>query len=94
MQVEGNKVVWVEELKYLGTKVSANLTWHSHVNSVVKKCRSRLFLLRKLRQFKVNRSIFSVFYKSCTESIFNLHGTPSVTKLTYSSSIELSNRQS
>ena len=62
-----NMVEVVDEYKYLGTTIDNKLRWDRHCT--VTKCQQRLYCLRKLRSFNVDNAIFSMFYKSCIQSV-------------------------
>ena len=59
----------VEEYRYLGTILDGLLRFSSNTEEILKKCNQRLYLLRKLRSFGVNRDILLTFYRSFIESI-------------------------
>jgi hypothetical protein len=67
--IRDNEVERVSEYKYLGTTIACDLSWSSHIASVVKKCHSRLFFLRKLKQFRLRPEILVLFYRASIESI-------------------------
>ena len=54
----------VGSFKYLGTMFSSDLKWTLHTKMQVAKTNQRLYFLRKLREFHVDRTIMSLFYKS------------------------------
>ena len=51
--VEGVPLERVDCVTLLGVKLSADLTWHSHVQYIISKAQSRLFSLNLLRRAKV-----------------------------------------
>lgn len=59
----------VESYKYLGTIIDNRLSFESNTNTICKKSQQRLFCLRKLAKFGVDRSLMSMFYRSFIESI-------------------------
>jgi hypothetical protein len=73
--INEKQVERVQDYKYLGTIISANLTWSSHVEKVVSKCHSRLYFLRKLRQFKVSKEVLMMFYRASIESVMTFNFT-------------------
>jgi hypothetical protein len=67
--IKDRDVACVNEYKYLGTTISADLSWTSHADRVVSKCHSRLYFLRKLKQFRVSTDILLMFYRASIESV-------------------------
>ena len=52
--VEGVPLERVDCVTLLGVKLSADLTWHNHVQHIISKAQSRLFSLNILRRAKVS----------------------------------------
>jgi hypothetical protein len=52
--VDGCPLERVECVTLLGVKLSCDLSWHAHVQHIVKKAQSRLFCLNMLRRAKVS----------------------------------------
>ena len=59
----------VQEYKYLGTIIDSKLTWNANTNARSAKAQQRLYFLRKLRSFKVDRTLQILFYKTCIQSV-------------------------
>ena len=60
----------VGKYKYLGTVISSDLKWSNNINEQFKKAsKRRLYFLRKLREFAVDKTILNLFYKSVIESV-------------------------
>ena len=55
--------------KLLGVTLSANLTWTSHVESLISKCTERLYLLFYLERAGVTQSDLVILYKSMIRSL-------------------------
>ncbi len=55
--------------KYLGVNLSEDLTWTTHIQTLVKKARQRLYHLRQLRKFRVSPAILKTFYSGAIESV-------------------------
>ena len=55
--------------KYLRVTINEKLHWSDHINNIKSKANRRLYFVRKLGQFKVDRIRISLFYKSVIESI-------------------------
>ena len=49
--------------------MSSDLTWTANTHNLCSKARQRLFFLRKLSQFRVDRTILLLFYDSVVQSI-------------------------
>ena len=62
--VKNEEVEQVETYKYLGVTIDDKLNWN-----VLKKLNSRLYFLRKLNSFHVEKMLLSLFYKTMLESI-------------------------
>ena len=69
LSINGAPVERVTNFKYLGVTISEDLTWTTHIDTVVKKARQRLFFLRRLRKFRLNRRILRNFYTCTIESV-------------------------
>lgn len=67
--IDDSPIEVVDTFKYLGTTFSCDLKWSPHINAQVAKANKRLYFLRKLNEFHVDRTIMSLFYKSVIESI-------------------------
>ena len=69
LEIDGVKVERVDVYKYLGTHIDSKLTFNTHIQSVHKKCQSRIYCLQTLRKLQVNPNILQAFYRSFIESI-------------------------
>ena len=67
--VKNEEVEQVETYKYLGGTIDDKLNWNAHAKTVLKKLNSRLYFLRKLNSFHVEKMLLSLFYKTMLESI-------------------------
>ncbi|XDV26276.1 hypothetical protein PO909_030034 [Leuciscus waleckii] len=67
--INGAPLERVSSFKFLGVHITEELTWSVHTKAVVKKAHQRLFFLRRLRKFGMNRHILTRFYTSTVESI-------------------------
>jgi hypothetical protein len=72
--INGDVVGRVKNYKYLGTIVDDELKWNENTIALSKKASQRLFFLRKLKEFQVEKTIMSLFYVSVIQSLlmFNL----------------------
>jgi len=59
----------VEQYKYLGTVIDRKLKFDINTEMICKKGQQRLYFLRKLNSFNVNKVMLSLFYKSFIESV-------------------------
>ena len=69
MTIEAQGIEVVEEYKYLGTIIDAKLSWNTNTDAIYKKGLQRLYFMRKLRQFRVEKDMMVLFYRSFVESI-------------------------
>ena len=67
--IHSQEVEIVTKYKYLGTIFDDKLSFDINTDEIVKKCRRRLYFLRKLNSFSVNKTILTLFYKSYIESV-------------------------
>ena len=62
----------VEEVctyKYLGVTIDSKLDWIAHTSHVYSKVNQRMFFIRKLKYFKIDKSLIHLFYRAALESI-------------------------
>ena len=69
LTIKGENISQVQSAKFLGTFLSDNLSWDTHVSATAKKAQQRLFFLRQLKKFKMSREVLIQFYKAAIESI-------------------------
>ena len=55
--------------KCLGITIDEKLHWSDHINNIKSKENKRLYFVRKLGQFKVDRTLITLFYKFVIESV-------------------------
>ncbi len=55
--------------QFLGTTISHDLKWDSHIESIVKNAQQRLYFLRQLRKFNLPQELLIQFYSAIIESI-------------------------
>ena len=70
LTIKGSPVETVSQYKYLGTILDERLTFEPNTDRICKKANQRLFYLRKLRTFQVERSLMRMFYSSFVKSVF------------------------
>ena len=67
--VRGQPVEIVENNKYLRTIIDSKLDWSSNIEACCKKTNQRMYFLRKLKKFHVDKIIvLPLFYHSITQS--------------------------
>ena len=71
--INNTDVERVDCFRYLGTHIDSKLNFETHVNTMIKKCKQRLYLLRKLKSFDVSKKILLLIYKSLIESILSFN---------------------
>lgn len=59
----------VSQYKYLGTIIDNKLTFDSNTGAICRKANQRLFYLKKLRSFNVDKQLLKIVYTSFIESI-------------------------
>ena len=69
LYIGDEKVERVSQYKYLGSIIDNKLKFNQNIESINKKCQSRIYCLQKLRSLKVNTNILTTFYKSFIESV-------------------------
>ncbi|KAL0154227.1 hypothetical protein M9458_050481, partial [Cirrhinus mrigala] len=62
-------VATVETFKFLGSVISQDLKWVTHINSIVKKAQQRLYFLHQLRKFNLPQELLKQFYSAIIESV-------------------------
>ena len=69
LMINGESVEQVNIFKFLGTHVSNDLKWCTNTDEILKKARQRLYFLRKLQLYGVNKDILISFYRAIIESV-------------------------
>ena len=73
IRIKGQQVEQVSSFKYLGTVLDGKLTFTENCDSIYKKARQRLFLLRRLRNLNVAAPILVSVYRCLIESIMTFN---------------------
>ena len=63
------KVKLVDSFTFLGTTITNTLKWDVNAEIIAKKAQQRMFFLRQLKKFRVNKTILTQFYQAVTESV-------------------------
>lgn len=71
LKIKNEEVEQVDSYKYLGITIDKQLDWRKHSEQVSAKANKRMYFLRKLISFNVDRTIMSLFYHSSIESVFS-----------------------
>ena len=66
--IRGQPVEIVTNYKYLGTIIDNKLDWSPNIEACCKKANQRMYFLRKLKQFKVDKNILVRFYQTIIQS--------------------------
>ena len=69
--INGNVIEQVHSYKYLGVIIDDKLKWDEQASAVSKKVNKRMFFLRKLNSFYVDKTLLDLFYKSTIQSIIS-----------------------
>ncbi|KAL0147353.1 hypothetical protein M9458_057339 [Cirrhinus mrigala] len=70
LSILDSTVVTVETFKFLGSVISQDLKWDTHINSIVKtNAQQRLYFLRQLRKFNLSQELLKQFYSAVIESV-------------------------
>ena len=62
----------VAEYRYLRTVIDNNLTFDRNVDTIHKKCQSRIYCLQKWRNTGVASDILEMYYRACIQSVLTL----------------------
>ena len=68
LSIKDENIERVSNFKYLGITFDEKLEWQDQINKVQKKLNQRLFFMRKLNSFNIDKTLLSLFYKSCVLS--------------------------
>eukprot|EP00061_Rhincodon_typus_P014395 g41387.t1 len=69
--INGTKVERVKNIKFLGVKITDDLSCTSHLNVTIKKAQQCLFFLRQRRKFGISTRSLTKFYRCTMESILS-----------------------
>ncbi|KAK3548208.1 hypothetical protein QTP70_005177 [Hemibagrus guttatus] len=67
--IMNSTVPTVESFRFLGTTISQDLKWDTHIDSIIKKAQQRLYFLRQLRKFNLPQELLTQFYSAVMESV-------------------------
>ena len=64
MEIENTRIDLVEQTKLLGVILTSNLSWTANTDYIVKRCNSKLWLLRRLKKLGANHEdLIDVYFK-------------------------------
>ncbi len=69
LTIMNNSVNAVESFRFLGTTISQDLKWDTHIDSIVKKAQQRMYFLRQLKKFTLPQAHMTQFYSAVIESV-------------------------
>ncbi len=69
LTIMNSTVTAVESFRFLGTTISQDLKWDTHIDSIVKKAQQRLFFLHQLKKFNLPQAHMTQFYSAVIESV-------------------------
>ena len=69
--IDGQTVEKVNCYKYLGVTVDNQLNWSPHLKILISKINQRMFFVRKLNCFKVDKTLISLFYQSVIQYLIS-----------------------
>ena len=67
--IDGKSVEIVKKYKYLGVLIDDKLKWSENVNALYSKGQQRLFFVRRLKSFHIDKELLSLFYYSVVQSV-------------------------
>ena len=69
ISIKGEPIESVDFFKFLGTTISNDLDWDHNVDGIIKRAQQRLYFLRQLKKFGLNKDILVQFYRAIIESV-------------------------
>ena len=69
LRLKNQIVDQVPHYKYLGVTIDERLQWSEHVKTMKQKLSKRMYFLTKLRQFRIDRTLCTMFYRAVIESV-------------------------
>ncbi len=67
--INGEEIEIVDEYKYLGTIIDSKLSFTDNTDYIYKKGQQRLYFLRQLNKFYIDKKIMTIFYQTFIQSI-------------------------
>ncbi|KAK3524281.1 hypothetical protein QTP70_026046, partial [Hemibagrus guttatus] len=69
LTIMNSTVPTVESFRFLGTTISQDLKWDTHIDAIIKKAQQRFYFLRQLRKFNLPQELLTHFYSAVIESV-------------------------
>ncbi|KAK3568617.1 hypothetical protein QTP86_010634 [Hemibagrus guttatus] len=69
LTIMNSTVPTVESFRFLGTTISQDLKWDTHIDATIKKAQQRLYFLQQLRKFNLPQELLTQFYSAVIESV-------------------------
>ncbi|KAK3522849.1 hypothetical protein QTP86_005653 [Hemibagrus guttatus] len=69
LTIMNSTVPTVESFRFLGTTISQDLKWYTHIDATIKKAQQRLYFLQQLRKFNLPQELRIQFYSAVIESV-------------------------
>ncbi|KAK3548206.1 hypothetical protein QTP70_005171 [Hemibagrus guttatus] len=69
LTIMNSTVPTVASFRFLGTTISQDLKWDTHIDATIKKAQQRLYFLRQLRKFNLPQELLIQFYSAVIESV-------------------------
>ncbi|KAK3540933.1 hypothetical protein QTP86_005870 [Hemibagrus guttatus] len=69
LTIMNSTVPTVASFRFLGTTISQDLKWDTHIDATIKKAQQRLYFLRQLRKFNLPQELLIHFYSAVIESV-------------------------
>ncbi|KAK3559360.1 hypothetical protein QTP86_012769 [Hemibagrus guttatus] len=68
LTIMNSTVPTVASFRFLGTTISQDLKWDTHIDATIKKAQQRLYFLRQLRKFNLPQELLIHFYSAVIEA--------------------------
>ncbi|KAK3511482.1 hypothetical protein QTP70_008951 [Hemibagrus guttatus] len=69
LTIMNSTVPTVASFRFLGTTISQDLKWDTHIDATIKKAQQSLYFLRQLRKFNLPQELLIHFYSAVIESV-------------------------
>ncbi|KAK3522700.1 hypothetical protein QTP86_030096, partial [Hemibagrus guttatus] len=69
LTIMNSTVPTVASFRFLGTTISQDLKWDTHIDATIKKAQQRLYFLRQLRKFNLPKELLIHFDSAVIESV-------------------------
>ncbi|KAK3525134.1 hypothetical protein QTP86_017771, partial [Hemibagrus guttatus] len=69
LTIMNSTVPTVASFRFLGTTISQDLKWDTHIDATIKKAQQRLYFLRQLRKFNLPQELLIHFFSAVIESV-------------------------